>query len=73
MSTRRIINVMKIKCKEAPKRAPDYHKALFDAVSDIVWAEYQHAIRATTIQKTVTDCCESLGDYVQHSLGDEKA
>jgi hypothetical protein len=69
MSTRKIINVMKLKCGEAPERAPDYHKALFEAVTDIVWAEHEHAIRATTIQKNVMDCCEALGDYIDRNLG----
>ena len=36
MSTKRIINVIKVKCHEAPERAPDYHKALLDTVSDVV-------------------------------------
>ena len=72
MSTKRIINVIKVKCHEAPERAPDYHKALFDTVSDVIWAEHQHAIRATTIQKTVTDLCEALGDFIQRNAGGEQ-
>jgi len=72
MSTKRIINVIKGKCQEATERVPDYHEALLDAVSDIIWAEHQHAIRQTTIQKTVTDYCEALGDFIQRNAPDEK-
>ncbi len=72
MSTKRIISIIKEKCQEAPERAPDYHKALLDTVSDIVWAEHQHSIRATTIQKIVTDQCEALGDFLQRNRIEEK-
>ena len=72
MNARRVIDTIKDSCREAPERAPDYHEALFDTVSDIVWAEYQHTIRATTIQQKVTDYCEVLGDYVQRNAEDEK-
>ena len=72
MNTRKIIDVIKGKCHEAAERAPDYHDALLETVSDIVWAEYQHKIRETTIQKKVTDCCEALGDYIQRNARDEK-
>ena len=65
MDTRKIIDVIKQKCHEAPERAPDYHDELLDKVSDIVYAEYQHTIRATTIQQKVVDYCEALGDYIQ--------
>ena len=71
MSTKRIINVIKEKCKEAPERAPDYHEALLDTVSEIIWAEYQHAIRATSIQKAITDSCEALGDYIHRNTSNE--
>jgi fructose-1,6-bisphosphatase len=72
MNTRKIIDVIKVKCQEAPERAPDYYDALLDTVSDIVWAEHQHTIRATTIQQKVTDYCEALGDYIQRNAKDEK-
>ena len=72
MNTRKIVDVIKGKCHEASERAPDYHDALLDTVSDIVWAEYQHTIRATTIQQKVTDCCEVLGDYIQRNAKDRK-
>lgn len=64
MNAKKIINTIKEKCHEAPKRAADYHEALLDEVSDIIWAEHQHTIRATTIQKIVTDHCEALGDFI---------
>lgn len=72
MNTRKIIDVIKQKCHEAPERAPDYHDAILDVVSDIVWAEYQHTIRQTTIQQKVTECCEVLGDYIQRNTRDER-
>ena len=71
MNTRKIIDVIKQKCNEAPERAPDYHGAILDVVSDIVWAEYQHT-RQTTIQQKVTECCEVLGDFIQRSTKDER-
>jgi fructose-1,6-bisphosphatase len=64
MNPKKLINTIETKCREAPERVPDYHEALLDAISDIVWAEHQHAIRATTIQKIVTDHCEALGDFI---------
>lgn len=73
MNKRKIIDTIKGKCHEAPERALDYHDALLETVSDIIWAEYQHTIKATTIQKTVTDCCEALGDYIQRNARDEKS
>ena len=72
MSTKKIINIIKEKCQEAPERAPDYQKALLDTVSDVVWAEHQHSIRATTIQKIVTDYCEALGDFIQRNAPEQK-
>jgi fructose-1,6-bisphosphatase len=73
MSTKRIINIIKEKCQQAPERAPDYHEVLLDVVTDIVWAEHQHAIRATTIQKLVTDQCEVLGDFIQRNNPEQKS
>ena len=72
MNTRKIIDVIKQKCYEAPERAPEYKEALLDTVSDVVWSEYQHNIRATTIQQKVTDLCEALGDYIQRNTRDKK-
>lgn len=72
MNTRKIINVIRDKCSEAPERATDYHKALLDTIADIVWAEHEHAIRATTIQKKITDYCEALGDFIQRNVQDEE-
>lgn len=71
MNPKKLINTIKEKCQEVPERAPDYQAELLDTVSDIVWAEHKHAIRATTIQKTVTDCCEALGDYVHRNSRDK--
>ena len=73
MSTRRIINIIKEKCQQAPERAPDYRKVLLDTVSDIVWAEHQHSIQATRIQKIVTDNCEALGDFIQRNTPEQKS
>jgi len=71
MNTRKIINVIREKCNEAPERAADYQKALLDTVADIIWAEHEHAIRATTIQKKVMDYCEALGDFIQRNAPDD--
>ena len=71
MNPKKLINTIKQKCQEVPERAPGYHAALLDTVSDIVWEENKHAIRSTTIQKIVTDCCEALGDYVHRNSKDE--
>ena len=71
MNTRKIINVIRDKCSEAPERAIDYHNALLDTIADIVWAEHEHAIRATTIQKKVQDYCEALGDFIQRNAQDD--
>ena len=72
MNTRKIIDVIKQKCNETPERAPDYHDAILDVVSDIVWADHQHTIRQTTIQQKVTECCEVLGDFIQRNTKDDK-
>lgn len=72
MSTKKIIDIIKEKCQQAPERVPDYRDALLDTVSDVIWAEHQHAIRATTIQKIVTDQCEALGDFIQRSTPEPK-
>lgn len=71
MNPKKLINAIKEKCQEVPERAPGYRAALLDTVSDIVWEEHKHAIRATTIQKTVTDCCEALGDYIPRNSREE--
>lgn len=67
MTTKRIIGVIKEKCQLASERVPDYHMALLDSVTDIIWDEYKHVIQATTIQKQVTDKCEALGDFIHRN------
>jgi hypothetical protein len=67
MNTKKIIGVIKEKCKDAPQRTEDYHKALLDTVSDVVYAEYKHTIQKTTIEKDITDLCEALGDFIERT------
>lgn len=71
MSSKKVISVIKDKCKQAPARAPDYQDELMDKVAEIVWAERQHIIRSTNIQKIVTDYCEVLGEYIYRKTGDD--
>ena len=68
MNTRKIVDVISEKCKHAPDRVEDYHEALLDAVTEIIWKERQHVTQATQIQKEVTDSCEALGDFIDRNL-----
>ena len=71
MNPWKLISTFKEKCKEAPERAPDYHDALFDTLSDIIWKEYEHSIRSTNIQKTITEYCDALGEYIYRNTKEE--
>ena len=73
MNPNKLVKIFKEKCADAPKRVPDYHNALFETLSEIIWKEYEHSIRATNIQKSITEYCDALGEYVyQKSKGKTK-
>jgi len=64
MNPRKVIEILGRECQAAPERVPGYRKALNAAASGVIWEEYEHTIKATTIQQKVSGHCDALGEFL---------
>jgi hypothetical protein len=75
LNQRRIIEIIGAEARAQPNRVKDYHDELIHTIGDIITYEREHSVRATNIQKLVTDKCSALGlllDKANASTSDKK-
>jgi|TARA_B100000315_G_C14227758_1_gene429475 hypothetical protein len=59
-----LISTFKNECNKIDSLSPGYNQELFEAVTDIILAEYNHKERATNIQQKVNDVVDRLAKQI---------
>lgn len=61
LNQKRIIEIIGAEARDQPDRIKGYHDELIQTIDDIIKYEREHSVKATNIQKLITDKCSALG------------
>ena len=64
LNERKIVKIILEKCNEIEERCPGYREELEEVVADIVFAEREHRIKGTYIQKHISERCDTAGRFL---------
>lgn len=60
----KIREIMHQECEKIEERCEGYREELVKVINDIIVAERQHRVQATTIQKKINDRLNSAGQFL---------
>lgn len=64
LNDRRIIQIIMEQCGELEERCDGYTEEITEVVAEILAREREHRVSATSIQKKITDKCDSAGLFL---------